>query len=141
MTDTEKREKVIRGMECCLKAESSDDCVECPYFNGKTDCVRQKNTDALALLKEQEPLMMTLDEVRECNDWMWVEYQNGYSEWNKQSDTFAWDEGGIMWNDATFDSNDEYGTEWRCWTSRPSPEQMRETKWEGGQRCRMKKSN
>ena len=48
------REKVMLGLECCLKAESSDDCVECPYFYGKTDCVRQKNTDALALLKEQE---------------------------------------------------------------------------------------
>ena len=48
------REKVMLGLECCLKAESSDDCVECPYFNGETDCVRQKNTDALALLREYD---------------------------------------------------------------------------------------
>lgn len=27
--------------------------------------------------------------------------------------------------------NDDYGKWWRCWTSRPTPEQMRETKWEG----------
>ena len=78
-----KREKTMKGFECCLKSESSDDCVECPYFNGKTDCVRQKNIDAFGLLKEQEKeikaLRKLLDWAMECDfgidnlgDW-WTE--------------------------------------------------------------------
>lgn len=48
------REKVIRGLECCL---SPNDHENCPYDGiGKTysHCLKQLVTDALSLLKEQE---------------------------------------------------------------------------------------
>lgn len=57
--------KVIRGLECCaLFAESmeffSKACWDCPYndnmFSGTCSTVKPLLTDALALLKEQEPV-------------------------------------------------------------------------------------
>ena len=123
MHDAEKREKVISALEKRYDPERDNlHLVIIP--NGLVQ-------DALALLKEQEPRVMTLEEVRDSDDWMWIEYLSGYVEWQKQSDIYGYYEDGVMWNDSTFDGNDSYGIEWRCWTSRPSPEQMRETKWEG----------
>lgn len=56
-------EKVIKGLECCLReSEHIDDnpCADCPYYDidsglgGK--CIDDKDKDALALLKEHEEL-------------------------------------------------------------------------------------
>lgn len=55
------REKVIKGLECCLReSEHIDDnpCADCPYYDidsglgGK--CIDDKDRDALELLKEQQ---------------------------------------------------------------------------------------
>ena len=51
MTDEEKREKVIRGLECCAKGSLSN-CEECPYTG--IGCSEHLCADALALLKEQD---------------------------------------------------------------------------------------
>ena len=57
----DKLEKVIKGLECCLK----DDCDNCPYYDPEVDhdcdyfgkCLRgNMYHDALALLKVQEPV-------------------------------------------------------------------------------------
>lgn len=51
MTD---REKVIKGLECCIKRDPDDKtrCGECPYEGA---CLNRLKSDALALLKAQEP--------------------------------------------------------------------------------------
>ena len=51
MTD---REKVIKGLECCIKRNPDDKtmCGECPYEGA---CLNRLKADALALLKAQEP--------------------------------------------------------------------------------------
>ena len=54
MTEQEKREKVIKGLECCGYTNFMDKCQECPY-DGK-DCFHRLKTDAIALLKAQEPV-------------------------------------------------------------------------------------
>ena len=46
-----EREKVIRGLELC----ASTDCVGCPY-RGVSPCQNKLAADALALLKDQEPV-------------------------------------------------------------------------------------
>ena len=49
-----EREKVIRGLKCCIDPNVS--CCECPYYNYghcDPDDVRR---DALALLREQQPV-------------------------------------------------------------------------------------
>lgn len=52
------REKVIKGLECCQRFLKSH-CDECPYIYeylcGINDCTADLASDAIALLKEQEP--------------------------------------------------------------------------------------
>ena len=48
------REKVIKGLECCLGGH----CIECPYSErwgfGDDVCVRTLRKDTIELLREQE---------------------------------------------------------------------------------------
>ena len=53
MTDREKREKTIKGLECCMLSYK-DGCDECPYI-GKGMCQELLGEHAIALLKAQEP--------------------------------------------------------------------------------------
>lgn len=59
------REKVIKGLECCIPMTERNgigDCCNCPYDRkitfegGVTECCHDLFTDALALLKAQEPV-------------------------------------------------------------------------------------
>lgn len=82
--EQEKREKVIRGLECCTQhgsmcgrncnghwgwTDASHTRMEligeyragCTYGNCETGCVKTLAKDALALLKAQEPVEPTLD--------------------------------------------------------------------------------
>ena len=62
MTDTEKREKVIRGLESCLRLCDYNACRECPYGDG-TPC--KLLHDALALLKEQDEGVTPIESTTE----------------------------------------------------------------------------
>lgn len=86
------REKVIKGLECCISEQA---CKGCPYNQSETghlcsfNCIR----DAIALLKEQEQI--SEEQKREryksyCED---VYYQYGnrakvmtYDEWCEESE-------------------------------------------------------
>ena len=59
-------EKVIKGLECCLgKGQKRGMCEDCPYNTGRMKCnLGEMHIDALAMLKEQEPRVMTLEAVR-----------------------------------------------------------------------------
>jgi hypothetical protein len=52
------REKVIKGLECCIQSDIGVFCSEdCPYYDVDDEdnsCETQMKQDALALLKEQE---------------------------------------------------------------------------------------
>ena len=54
VTEREKLERVIKGLELCGYHEGMPQCASCPY-NGK-QCWKRLKTDALALLKAQEPV-------------------------------------------------------------------------------------
>jgi hypothetical protein len=58
------REKVIKGLECCGYSRFMDKCQECPY-DGK-DCFKRLKTDAIALLKAQEPRVMAGAELTDA---------------------------------------------------------------------------
>ena len=52
------QEKVIKGLECCTQP-GSDCAADCPYINARhvwMTCTDVLMTDALALLKVQEPV-------------------------------------------------------------------------------------
>ena len=57
------REKVIRGLECCKDSNVGFECPSCPYYpSQKSDkCIFELHSDALALLKAQEPVEPVVD--------------------------------------------------------------------------------
>lgn len=136
MTDVEKREKVIRGLECCLKFVDQGGCPEeCPYRSDGR-CYETIKRDALALLKEQEPRVLTpreFDEVRLSKP-VWLEVRNmdllepalfryQRSEYGKVA--FSLIENRAIERDVT-----EYYWGWRCWSAEPGDEVRKETKWD-----------
>ena len=59
------REKVIKGLDSCAKWMGENDdyaCDHCPYHRHFSyddhDCIAEVNSDAIALLKEQEPILL-----------------------------------------------------------------------------------
>ena len=128
MIDAEMREKVIRGLECCSQQRGGPElCEQCPYDNEPFPCGNALLQDALALLREQEPRVMTREEVIQSNDWIWYQLKNTHCGWTISVDC---DGKWIEWEDSTTDQRCKYGKKWRCWTARPSEQQMRDTKWE-----------
>lgn len=124
------REKVIKGLECCLNV---GDCQkQCDYFpdNG---CDKELMRDALALLKAQEPRVMTLEEVTEdCPDVVWFDdrhFVRVFAALPKNENYHGWVK--FIWRDGyeRHDHIDGYGKEWRCWTSRPDEKRRAETPW------------
>ena len=129
-------EKVIKGLECCVN--DLGECEVCPYDerNGKLACGKNHYSDALALLKAQEPRVMTLEEVLALpyDTPIYIENCNGlYGGWDIFSGTTMDDNNdvvtGASWATAEYWSQDEYGDTWRCWTARPDRETREATPW------------
>lgn len=134
----ELREKVIRGLEmhksglCNTLTPNGKEY--CPYWENDDNCMVALLTDALSLLKTQEPRVMTLDEVKQAK---------GRDIWLEMSSKIAED----VITAATIESCDTVGIctrykslnygkycvkpyGWRCWTSRPTDAQREAVKWE-----------
>ena len=63
-------ERAIKGLECCAKYPNEfGDCMggDCPY-GPRIECHKELLQDALALLKAQEPRVMSMDELSEKTD-------------------------------------------------------------------------
>jgi len=102
-------------------------------------------SDALALLKEQEPRVMTFEEV--CNlKYDDVVYYQGINtnsvesaiilhgkkmvpEVNTRVIQFRHAGGTGGWNGINNADLNGYGKKWRCWTSRPTDEQRKAVPW------------
>lgn len=115
-------EKVNRGLEC-HKAGFYEECLKCPYHDD--GCETTLCNDALALLKAQMPRVMTLEEVNKHAgsidpDPIFVEWKGTHGN--------AWVACSIY---IIADMLNAGNRNVRAWTSRPSPEQMRDTPWEG----------
>lgn len=103
----------------------------CPYKQSGGACLNVAIRDALALLKAQEPRVMTLEEA--CSaDCVWYDWRTigvrpaKVSRVPYKTGTYRVQRFGDIdeWNHA-----DEYGEYWRCWTSRPTDEQREATVW------------
>lgn len=139
------RERVIRALTfCCYDIHDGDCNLDCPYYDACSvgSPVPAVLYDALALLKEQEPRVMTLEEFKLLPDESDVFLEEidcivvaatisrQCEKWGARTDvTFFY---GIESTSYESDEyyNEDYGRWWRCWTSRPSEQQMRDTKWE-----------
>ena len=134
-----KVDKVIQGLENCGDLMF---CEWCPYNDKPVGCFERMKSDALDLLKEQEPRVLTLEEVLKhyslppvvLDDLGW---QEDYLQDIKPlyfdfptKDTFA-----VHWRGyqhvRTYleDWKASYGQTWRCWTARPTDEQREAATW------------
>lgn len=131
MTD---REKVIKALENCNAPEKCRDCPwePCEEF----DCKHSDYPDgligqAIALLKAQEPRVMTATEAYTA-DYVYIEFDGVITPAIRTTNErdghresyFATQQLGGEWM-----RWDDYGITWRCWTSRPTDEQREGTPW------------
>lgn len=156
MADAEKREKAIRGLEACNRQSyNGSDCQNCPYYDDEDTAelpfgicnIQDMFDDALALLKEQEPRVLTWEEVdKSGNLYVWTEIHSFYSGRGclvyctvVRSEFFyelirLREDSGLEWTRAEEDYNrDNYQgahSGWRCWSARPTEEQRKAAKWD-----------
>ena len=115
-------EETINGLQSMIQSKKFIE----HDFNGVVDedvCER-----AIELLKEQEPRVLTLEEVL-GGDECWFEYINGssgYADVVIQDNTTALIYRTIV---GTVPISD-YGKKWRCWSYRPTEEQRKAAKWD-----------
>lgn len=125
------REKTIRGLEAHY---SDQPCSECPY-QGERYCTMELTSDALALLREQEARVLTLEEIRSgAAEVVWLEDADKpnvipgirFKLMDEDGDEAV----AIHVMDGFIGPRlAVYGKKWRAWTSRPTPEQMRAVPW------------
>lgn len=133
MTDQDKREKVIKGLECCLAVTM---CGVCPYNDDRELWCSNNDTlleDALALLKAQEPRVMTLEEVKmlDCDYYYLESMRSPGKELREIIGAYGltcvtWP--SITWARQTM-GDSGYGKTWRCWTSLPDQATREATPW------------
>lgn len=141
MADAEKREKVIKALECCTKKTCiyKDTEKECPYWelcgeyeNSFEDCTTALSKDAIALLKAQEPRVLTLNEIPEHDGAVFIEHDPEdmsdewmlfYAEHKPYLEFVNAREGRVYLATGT------YNNIWRAWTSRPSAAQIKAEPW------------
>ena len=127
-------EKVVAGLEHC-NFGGSEPCYEkeCPYYQSH-DCTDELKNDILAMLKEQEAKLMTLDEVKDFGwDYCYLEEERlPGKEYRAVCGDYALT--CITWPCITsmrIQHGDEtYNKKWRCWTQRPTNEQRQVVKWD-----------
>lgn len=132
------RAKVLHGLSSCGNDYGTPnicEVTECPYREIEVSCVHSLAHDAMMLiselLKEQQPRVMTLEEVRLLGKdvVVWYEYKGAFRP-RPRVVKFVLD-GHITFTDSgiwSF-SADGYGERWRLWTSCPSDEQREAEAW------------
>ena len=140
MTD---REKVIKGLESLRDVCNAKSGMA--IGEGKTAWAGYAGVAylALALLREQEPKVMTLEELAAAQKTpVWREtkraHKDLYNGWMLAYDIqrgqgitgmrqgMTEPNGRVGWCKL-----DDYGKTWRCWTARPTEEQREATPWDG----------
>lgn len=136
------REKVIEGLERCdLYGYCADK--QCPYYENVL-CHELLRSDALSLLKAQEPRVLTLEEVKGMKYLTVCAIEQRSKVIKIIKNTFNAEYGGIITlgtenfldfglygNTNRFRRTEAgYGKTWRCWTSRPSDSERENTPWE-----------
>ena len=137
-----EREKVIRGLELCAydpdpgqELKEIRSCPECPYY--RAGCSPQLIRDTLALLKEQEPRVLTTEELTQIKPWSvyWGEGLNVRNMWTMAFTAEAiqnLDEGYLKDSYGRAYELDLYNKDvmgWRIWTARPTEEQRKAVAW------------
>lgn len=129
-------EKTIKSLEHCYKGKCVyEDGERCPYERISA-CTKAVLSNAIELLKEKQPRLLTLEEVKQAevvwNEWTSVD---GFVECMMFDRVDA--DGDYRFTEKLgsqiYFEPSEYNESWRCWSARPTDEQMKETEWDGEQ--------
>jgi len=116
------REKVIEGLEYLITAYA--------FHCDDAECLGE----AVELLKEQEPRVMTLEEVKSFGwDYCYLEEERlPGKEYRAVCGNYALT--CITWPCVASmriqHGDNSYGRKWRCWTAKPTEEQRKVVKWD-----------
>lgn len=99
------------------------------------DLIDLTTADILAMLKEQEPRVLTLDEAVDGNYCYYVEFQYhldcGWVKCDFDKMYLNGEVAMLFLRDKTFyQQREHYGKLWRLWDKRPTYEQKMAVKWE-----------
>ena len=143
MTKLEKVKKVIFSLERCT-CHVPDACRDCAYDHKPApDCWLALERDALELLKEQEPRVLTLEELdiiyNAEKTHVWPFNRPPYLWMTINPDVRLTSGYWICWRDIMYslENNnpfyvrENYGKAWKIWTARPTDEQREAVKWDG----------
>ena len=125
------REKVLQALEHCDLCSDMPNCPGCAYLR-EPDCMEHLKRDIIALLKAQEPRVMTLEELKslERDAVVWYEH-DGVNKQRPRIVDQVYDSGIIFTDGGHWQFNaDAYGKKFRLWTSRPTDEQREAIPWE-----------
>ena len=144
MTDREDViQDVIQALEKCIKQDTCDQCRYYGICGEEEDAIMPLLKDALALLKAQQPRVLTLEEVFERSkhmdeDAVWIEFEDEDGDMvvnpailSNSKPIFEAEYiivAALRWEKKYFPLG-TYGKKWRCWTSRPTDEQRKAAKW------------
>ena len=136
----------MQGLECCKSRSTCND--ECPYYHimedpnfGMDDCTSQLAADSLALLKAQEPRVMTLEELdaiyQKETAHFWPFDTPPYMFMTVNPNVRLVSGFWICWrdimysleNNSQFYVRENYGKEWIIWTKKPTVAQRDAVKW------------
>lgn len=142
------REKVMHDLEHVIVFLDARSNMATPGSDGQMLLTGWTNSvrTALALLKEQEPRVMSLKEVETSKGFVWVEfhsinenrlsleYVNVRATEHFLDSFILTTDSGIQWlrNRGDYSRGIWFGINsgWRCWTERPTERQREETKWD-----------
>lgn len=89
------REKVIKGLECCCASKANRcESNSCPYWKSEICCIDELLADAIALLKDQNGLMIALEQSNAVNEYLNAEVErlNGLLKEQEAEDEPAFDD-------------------------------------------------
>ena len=137
----ERMIELLEAEHACMLRKAHDDCshhCECCDLVQDDGELHEMYTDVIALLKAQEPKVMTLEEARAAlhNDpVVWVELRDqmlcGGIHMDGSRD-FTMQNGDAL-DEIDLDNEDAarvYGKRVRCWTHKPTDEQRYAASWE-----------
>lgn len=129
------RTEIIRGLERCREC-LCDDCTLEGASHYPLDCVVQDHfvQEAVRLLKEQEPHVLTLDEAVDGSYVYYVEFQYHLDRgWVKCDFDRMYVDGKVamlfLRNKTFYQQKEDYGRLWRLWSACPTYDQMKAVKW------------
>lgn len=128
----DKREIIIKEYEKAISKARGEgwDFVDLTVEDAET---------ILELLKEQEPHLLTLDEIQNAKDIpaYWFEDDEGYMtsslstiyDWYGHNISFVTEDKEGYLEGYTYPDT-QYGKTWRCWSSKPTDEQRKKVQWD-----------